>query len=199
MATTRFILARHAHTDAVGRVLAGRAPGHGLNAAGMEEAVRLALSLSAEAIAAVFSSPRLRARQTAEHIANATGCIVEESAGLDEVDFGGWSGRDFTDLDEAPGWAEWNALRSLAPTPGGETMLQVQARAVAVLQRLHTQRNGCAFVLVSHADVIRSVLAYALGMPIDLMQRIDIFPASRSVILLGDSSVLVHAVNLPHP
>ena len=190
----RLHLVRHGHTDALGNTLTGRSPGVGLSAQGREQAARVALGLSSERIGNVFSSPRLRTRQTAERIADATGCGVEDEARLDEVDFGAWSGCRFDDLGGDPDWDAWNSLRSLAATPGGETMLQVQARAVGFVQQLRDRRADV--VLVSHADVIKSILAYLLGMPIDLMQRIEIFPGSRSVATLGDAGVRVEAVNL---
>lgn len=193
----RLHLVRHGHTDALGRSLTGRTPGMGLNAHGRDAAKRTALGLASDGtIARVFSSPRLRATQTAEQIARATGCAVEQHPALDEVDFGAWAGRDFSDLNEAPGWAEWNSVRSLAPTPGGETMLQVQARATAFVQHLRARWPDASLVLVSHADVIKSVLAYLLGIPIDMMHRLDISPAGRSVISLAGAEPMVEAVNL---
>ena len=193
----RLHLVRHGHTDALGNTLTGRSPGVSLSDRGREQAVGAARNLSAAAaIARVFSSPRLRTRQTAERIAEATGCVVEEEARLDEVDFGAWSGCRFDDLGNDPNWAAWNNLRSLAATPGGETMLQVQARAIGFVQQLKDHRVDEGVVLVSHADVIKSILAYFLGMPVDLMQRIEISPGSRSVATLGDAGVRVEAVNL---
>ena len=194
----RVHLIRHGHTDALGRTLTGRSPNVGLNAQGREAAARTARSLARDtAIARVFSSPQLRARQTAEPIAAGTGCVVVEEAALDEVDFGAWAGLGFAELQHAPGWAEWNALRSLAATPGGETMLQVQARAIGFVQGLSAAWPEASVVLVSHADVIRSMLAHLLGQPIDMMQRLEIFPASRSIVVLSGTDVRVEAVNLP--
>ncbi len=195
MAPTRFILVRHAATDAVGQVLAGRAEGFPLNAQGRVEAVRLAESLRALTPASVFSSPRLRARETADAIGQAIVCDVMHDDRLDEVDFGAFQGQSFADLEHAHGWREWNMLRSLAATPGGETMLQVQTRAVSVLQDLHARSQGGVFVLVSHADIIKSVLCYALGSPIDLMQRVEIAPASTSGIAVWHDQVRVEHVN----
>ena len=192
---TRFILVRHAQTDALGRVLAGRAPGYGLNADGHAEAVRVALALSADPISRVLSSPRLRALQTAEPIASATGCMVEKEDTLDEIDFGAWNGQHFDTLATEQGWADWNTLRSLSPTPGGETMLQAQHRIVTLLQHLHTRFSGTACVLVSHADMIKAALSYALGTPLDLLQRIDIAPASISEITLSANTIHVSFVN----
>jgi broad specificity phosphatase PhoE len=191
---TRFILVRHAHTDAVGRVLAGRAEGYGLNDTGRAEAARVARALGTSDISHVLSSPRQRAQETAIQIAQATGRVAETRDELDEIDFGDWNGHAFEALS-GPGWAAWNSLRSLSPTPGGETMLQVQVRAVGLLQLLSARRLDAAIVLVSHSDVIKAVLSYALGAPIDLMQRFDIAPASMSEVALTTNDVRVNYVN----
>ena len=192
----RLHLVRHGHTDALGNTLTGRSPGVGLSAQGREQAVRTALGLSSLGIAGVFSSPRLRTCQTAEQIAGAAGCVVEVEDRLDEVDFGAWSGCRFAELDGCAGWSDWNTLRSLAPTPGGETMMQVQARAVGFVQQLRARGGDAGFVLVSHADVIKALLAYLLGMPTDLMQRIEVSPAGRSVVAFEGNDVKVEALNL---
>ena len=192
---TRFHLVRHATTDAVGRLLAGRAPGHGLNAQGVAEAAELAHRFCGRPPAGVLSSPRLRAQQTASAIAGQAGVPVLTEAGLDEIDFGDWTGQSFAALQPKPDWHAWNSLRSLAASPGGETMLQAQSRAIQVLQRLHAQSPGGSFVLVSHADVIKAVLAYVLGSPIDLMQRIEISPASCTTMTLCNAEMRVLVVN----
>ena len=192
---TRFHLIRHATTDAMGRLLAGRAPGHPLNAQGLAEATALAQCFSGGPPTGVLSSPRLRTQQTASAIAEQAGVPVLTEAGLDEIDFGDWTGQRFAALQPRPDWHAWNSLRSLAASPCGETMLQAQARAVHVLQRVHAQYPGGSFVLVSHADVIKAVLAYVLGSPVDLMQRIEISPASCTTMTLDDADLRVLAVN----
>ncbi len=191
----RLHLVRHGHTDALGRVLSGRSPNVGLSGQGRAEAAALAGVLAQCPVDAVLSSPQPRTQQTAQAIAGALGLPVQTEAALDEVDFGAWSGEAFGSLEGRADWQAWNGLRSLAPSPG-ETMLAVQARVVALVQRLHTAAPDVERVLVSHADVVRALLAYLLGMPIDLMQRIDISPGGRSVAVLSGTAVLVEAVNL---
>ena len=194
--STRFLLIRHASTDGVGRALSGRTA-IGLNEAGQAEIVRLAESLAGTAADAIFSSPQLRTRQTAAAIGRVLGLDARPDDALDEVDFGAWTGQSFASLDGRPDWALWNAQRSLAPAPGCETMVQVQARAASLVVRLHAREGGGRFILVSHADVLKSLLAWALGLPIDLMQRLEIAPASRSALTLDEAGVRIDYVNLP--
>ena len=190
MAHTSFHLIRHATTDALGITLSGRG-GPGLNAEGHAQATRLGQGFAGQAITAIFSSPQTRTLQTAQAI----GLPVQQEPALDEVDFGPWTGQTFAALADRPDWSVWNACRSVAPAPGCETMLQVQARAAALLPRLHASGAGAAFVLVSHADVLKSILAFVLGMPIDMMQRLVISPASRSLVVLHDDGAAVEFVN----
>ena len=179
-------LVRHAEHALLGRTLAGRMPGVGLNDAGRAQAARLA----GLRVDAVVSSPQQRARETAA----AFGMPVQVDPTWDELDFGAWSGMDFSLLDSDPGWHLWNTARSIAPTPGGETMLAVQARAVAGLATLRAYES---VVVVSHLDVLRAVVAHVLGMPLDFVFRLDLAPASRSMVTLWDGGARVDGLNLP--
>ena len=195
----RLHLVRHGHTDALGRVLSGRAPHVGLSGQGRAEASAQAATLAGRPVAGVLSSPQRRTQQTAQAIAGVFGLTVRTEPALDEIDFGTWTGSAFAALDTRAEWQAWNGLRSLAPSPG-ETMLAAQARVVALVQRLLGEWPDGELVLVSHADVIRALLAYLLGMPIDLMQRIAVSPAGRSVVVLSGTGIGVEAVNLlPQP
>jgi len=194
---TIFHLVRHASYDLLGRVLAGRQPGHALNAAGREEAARLAQALKGHALVAIVSSPIERAQETARIIAAPHRLNVRIEPDLTEIDFGSWTGMTFQDLHDQPGWAAFNTFRSTAPTPGGETMPAAQARAVATLTRLAACHPGAELALVSHGDVVKAILAHALGTPLDLFHRIEINPAWRSVIALAEHGVRVLGVNLP--
>lgn len=190
-------LIRHASYDQLGRVLAGRTEGHALNAAGRAEAARVARALAERKLAAVASSPMQRARETAAIVAAPHGLEVLEVAGLNEIDFGEWTGMTFEALRDAPGWAAFNTFRSTAPIPGGETMLAAQARAVAALAGLAARFPETEVAAVSHGDIVKAVVAHALAVPLDLFHRIEIEPASRSVIALGVGEVRVLRVNLP--
>jgi probable phosphoglycerate mutase len=183
--TTTFFLVRHAAHDRVASVLCGRMPGVSLGPRGHEQARRVAARLSTENVASVQSSALERARQTAEPIAGCVARNVELNDGIMEVDFGAWSGRSFEDLERDPRWASWNKARAVSRPPGGETMLEAQARIVGAIERLESVYRDRAVVLVSHADVIKAALLYHLGLPIDAFARFDIDAASISTLVVG--------------
>jgi probable phosphoglycerate mutase len=185
---TRFLLLRHADHDLVGRALAGRMPGVGLNVHGRGQAARLADRLAGLRIAAVFSSPQQRAQETAAPIAAACGRQVELAPGFDEVDFGAWTGLSFDVLarEQPEAWAGWCMRRGSATPPGGEPFAQVQLRALAELERLRKEHAGATIAVVSHADVLRAVVAGVLGSSLDLLERFEIAPASLSVVEAGE-------------
>ena len=116
--------------------------------------------------------------------------IAEE---FNEIDFGAWTNCAFADLDKTPEWQQWNRFRSSAVTPGGESMLAVQARALSKILELQT-RHACVAIF-THGDVIRAVLAHFLGVHLDLFERIEIDAGSASVIQLGARSVRMRLVN----
>jgi probable phosphoglycerate mutase len=192
MAATTLHLIRHASHDLLGRVLVGRAPVP-ISAAGEAEAAALAQTMATMELAAVISSPQLRARQTAAAIAGSA-CV---EPGLDEIDFGDWTGMRFDALAEDPRWRMFNVCRSRASVQGGETMLTAQARAVEAVLRIAQAHAGHDVALVSHGDIIKAILVHMLGMSLDLMQRIELAPASRSIVVLYDETTVVQAINLP--
>ncbi len=196
---TLFHLVRHGQYGLIDRALGGRAPGHALVAAGREEAARVAAVLRGRTVAAVVSSPVQRAVETATPIAAALGLSVRIDAELVELDCGDWTGMTFEALHERPEWHRWNSFRSSAAVPGGESMLAVQTRTVAALERLHAEQAGqdAELVVVSHADVIKAALLHVLGAPLDHMGRLEIGPGSRSVVAWHDQTVRVLAANLP--
>jgi probable phosphoglycerate mutase len=196
---TTFLLIRHGETDDLGRSLSGRRPGVPLNAAGRRQAQQLAARLAGEGIAAVYSGPLERVRETAAALAERLGLEVRATAELDEIDLGEWSGQRFDALAGRDDWRWFNTVRSCTRAPGGELMLEVQARAVAFLQRLAGERPAAAVALVTHSDVIKAVLAYYLGVPLDLAQRLEVSPASVSVLALEEWGPRVLCVNSVEP
>jgi probable phosphomutase (TIGR03848 family) len=194
---TTFILVRHASYGLLDHRLGGRAPGHSLNEQGRAEAARLAAALAGAPLAAIVASPMERTQETAAAIAARHGLAVQTDEDLIEMDFGAWTGADFRSLHDDPVWRAFNSFRATAPIPGGETMLAVQARMIAALRRLQAAHRDRMIAVVSHADPIKSVLTHFLGMPLDLMRRIEVAPASRSVLTLYDEDAVVTAINLP--
>jgi broad specificity phosphatase PhoE len=184
---TTFFLVRHAAHDDVGRFLAGRSVGISLGEAGRAQAGRIAERMRRERFDAIHASPRERTQETAAAISSACGVApVETAIALDEIDFGDWSGRTFDELNNDPDWGHWNAERSVARTPGGETMLDVQSRVLSCMERLAKDHHGEALVLVSHADVIKAAVCHCLGLPLDGCFRFDVAPASITTIVTGD-------------
>lgn len=194
---TTLHMVRHAAHGLLGRVLAGRMPGVRLSGEGQAQAARLADTLASRPIQAVLSSPMERAQATAATIAARHGLPVQTDPGLDEIDFGAWTGAAFDYLDSRPDWHAWNRLRSFAPTPGGETMVAAQARALAAVARARTAHPDGEVVMVGHSDVLKAVLAHFLGTPLDLLLRIDLHPAHRCVVVVHDGDVRIEGVNLP--
>jgi probable phosphomutase (TIGR03848 family) len=181
---TTILLVRHATCDPVGRSLAGRAPGVLLNAEGRAQAARLAELLRAAPITAVYSSPLERAAETAAAIAlpRAQRVIVDDR--LTELDFGDWTGQSLDALQPDESWRHFNGFRSGTRPPAGELMLEAQARAVDALLAARESHGDESVAMVSHGDVIRAVLAYFLAIPLDLASRLEITPASVSVLEL---------------
>jgi broad specificity phosphatase PhoE len=194
---TTLHLVRHAAHGLLGRILAGRMPGVGLSEEGQAQAARLADTLASRPIQAVLSSPLERAQATAAAIAARHGLPVQIDPGLNEIDFGAWTGTAFDDLDGRPDWHAWNRFRSFALTPGGETMVAAQARALAAVARARAAHPDGEAVLVGHSDVLKAVLAHVLGTPLDLLLRIELHPAHRCVLVLFDGDVRVEGINLP--
>lgn len=192
----RLVLVRHASHGLLGRVLAGRMPGVALSDAGRAEADCLAQVLAGEPVRAVWTSPVQRAVETARPIAARHGLVPIAEPGLEEVDFGDWTGQPFEALPGAA-WQAWNRDRAMATPPGGETMLAVQARAVATMHRAGESEGAGegVVVLVSHQDVIKAMLAFVLGMPLDLLHRFDVAPASRSIVRIGPGWAVVAGIN----
>ncbi len=174
------LLARHGHHDEVGTVLSGRSE-IGLSPTGRDEARRLAGHLRDRPLVAVYSSPRCRARRTAEAVADGHGLPVAVLDDLDEIDFGAWAGQDFAVLADDPIWQRWNARRATAATPAGDTMAATTARAVAAIGRVAVEGM---VLCVSHCDVIRGVVAHVLGLSADRLLAFDVDCASLTTLAI---------------
>jgi probable phosphomutase (TIGR03848 family) len=192
-------LIRHATCAPVGKAIAGWTPGVHLDEQGRVQAARLAERFAGLPLAGVFSSPLERARETAAPLAATLGLPVVTLDGVGEVRFGEWTGATLDALSGRADWHRWNRFRSVATPPGGELMLEVQARAVRSLEELRRMHRDGAVAIVSHADVIRAVIAHALGTPLDHLLRMEIGPASVSALRMTDESVQVLGVNSDGP
>lgn len=180
--TTTLLLIRHGLNDAVGVRLAGREPVP-LNGPGAEQATRLVTRLAGIRLDAIYASPLVRARQTAEPLAAARGMEIREMPGAIEFHMGAFDGRRFDELKDDPRWQRFNTHRSLTRV-GGELMLEVQARFVAALLDAASHHEGGTIAVFTHADLIRAAVMYFAGMPIDFFHRLDVAPASLCAIAL---------------
>lgn len=195
---TRLVLVRHGAHDLAGVALAGRLPGVGLNAQGRAQAQALADALAAGGVTALYSSPQRRTRETAGAIAQRLGLPVQGAPEFDEIDFGEWTGRRLSELAaDAPGWRDWVERRASATPPGGEPFAQVRQRVLEGADRLRREQPSGCVVVVSHADVIKALLATHLGMSLDDLERFDVDCAMLSVIDLGDGWARVRCLNSP--
>jgi broad specificity phosphatase PhoE len=192
---TTFLLVRHAAHDWLGRGLAGRQGNVSLNAQGWLQAEALVGRLDGRPIHAIYSSPQPRATQTVAALAGRRRLKVHVMPAFDEIDFGDWTGREFAGLEGDAQWREWNEHRGSARVPGGESFLETQQRAVNGIEQLRLRHPERTVLVASHADVIKAIVATALGMSLDLLERFEIAPASVSVLEAGDGWVQVKLLN----
>jgi probable phosphomutase (TIGR03848 family) len=184
------ILVRHGRTTAnAAGILAGRTAGVKLDEVGQPQARRTAERLAVVPLVAIVSSPLERCRQTARAIlVLQTGSPASAvDRGITECDYGDWQGRPLRELSKEKLWSVVQGQPSAAAFPGGESLAAMQTRSVAAIRRrdaaIEAEHGpGAIWAAVSHADIIKSILADALGMHLDLFQRITIGPASVSII-----------------
>jgi probable phosphoglycerate mutase len=190
-----FHFLRHGEHRLLGKVLAGRMPGVGMTERGRAEIASQAERLAREKIAAIYASPLQRTRETAEIVSARLSLSIEFRDDLLELDFGEWTGATFDAIRADPRWQAWSTQRSLAAIPGGESMRAVQQRIVAAMIELNERHLHETIVLASHGDVIRCVLLFALGMPLDFYNRIEIGQGSISTIQIQSGGIRVLAVS----
>jgi broad specificity phosphatase PhoE len=198
----RILLIRHGDTELTGRVLYGRMPGVHLSAEGHRQAQALAKSIAARyQVDQLISSPLERATETAHHLSDALGLPITTNEGVIELDYGSWLGRSFDEIRDSSHWQHYNRLRSLLGPPEGELMLEVQTRAWTALRKImegHLDAEDATVAVVSHGDVIRSLLVLLLGMPLDHIHRMEVSPASLNEVLFdGHYGRVVRINQLP--
>ena len=197
------ILVRHGRTTAnASGTLAGRLPGVRLDETGAAQAARAGERLTGVPLAAIVTSPLERCRQTAKALAAAHPAPIRVTTerGITECDYGAWQGRPLKELAKEKLWALVQSQPSAAVFPEGESMSAMQARAVAAVRRIDAAVEaehgpGAVWAAVSHGDIIKSVLADALGMHLDLFQRLHVDPASVSAIRYTGARPYVLATN----
>lgn len=195
------ILARHGRTvaNATG-VLAGRTPGIRLDDVGVGQAEQAARRLDGLALAAAVSSPLERCKDTASILLRGTGVRARVERRLTECDYGEWTGRPMKELVKEDLWKVVQAHPAGVRFPGGEAMAEMAARAVGSVRAWDarvTAESGpdAVWLAVAHGDVIKSVLADALGVHLDAFQRIVVDPASLSVVRYTPERSYVLAMN----
>jgi probable phosphomutase (TIGR03848 family) len=197
------LLVRHGRSTAnTAGVLAGRARGVHLDERGVEQARHAAERLADVRLVAVVSSPLERCRETAKALVSGRPdpVPVRVDRGLTECDYGEWQGRPLKELAREKLWKTVQSQPAAAGFPGGETLAAMQARVVAAVRRhdaaVEAEHGaGAVWVAVSHGDLIKAVLADALGSHLDHFQRIHVDPASISVVRYTESRPYVLGTN----
>jgi len=194
---TRLILIRHAPTAHTGKRLTGRLPGVPLTPAGTRAAAALGRRLARAPLAAVYTSPLLRCRQTAAAVAGPHSLIPVVRYHLSDTDYGDWSGRTIAAVRRTALWRLVRSAPSQVVFPAGEGLAAVQARAVAACESVAAAHPNVTVALVTHSDVIATALAHYLGMPLDLFPRLSPgAPSATTLDLAGDGDVRVRAVGV---
>ena len=195
-ATTYVLLIRHGENDYTSsKRLAGRLADVRLNDKGLNQAQGIVKYLEGQPIDAIYSSPIQRCLETAAPLAAAIGLSVVADDGFVEVDYGEWQGASLADLSKLPEWQLVQHYPSLFRFPSGETLREVQSRAVAALERVRTTHPDQVVAVFSHGDIIRTMLAHYLGVPLDLFQRIAIATGSVSIFAFFDGRPMVFGMN----
>ncbi|GAA1304537.1 phosphatase [Planotetraspora silvatica] len=180
---TTVLLVRHGLTAMTGPVLAGWTPGVHLNERGREQAEALGRRLAPLELDAIVSSPLERCQETAGAVAQGRAVPVQTDDRFGECGYGDWTGRPLKELAKEPLWKVVQAHPSAAVFPGGEALADTQSRAVRAVREWNERLGEKATYLVcSHGDVIKAIVADALGLHLDQFQRITADPVSLTVI-----------------
>jgi broad specificity phosphatase PhoE len=188
-------LVRHGQTDwnVSGQIMGARPVP--LNPTGELQAQRLALFLKIRPVGAIYSSPVARALQTAEILASTQQLPVMQDAGLAEIGVGEWEGQFWKDLADEIVRRNFYSMPHEARPPGGETIGEVQARAVEAVERARADQPGGPLVFVSHADVVRTILAHYLQLDFQRVRQMRIDHASLSVLEFNGTLVDLLCLN----
>jgi probable phosphomutase (TIGR03848 family) len=185
------LLLRHAVTEHTGARLSGWTPGLHLSEEGQRQAKELAGRLEPVPVDALYASPLERCQETAAAVAEAKGLDVETLEDIGEVRYGDWTGRALKELGREPLWKVVQSSPSAARFPEGESLFEMQARAVLAIERLREAHPRQTVAVCSHADVIKALTCHYLGMHLDLFQRVVVSPASLTAFAFGPGPYLV--------
>jgi probable phosphoglycerate mutase len=192
---TRFLLIRHALTDSVGKHLSGRTAGIFLSEKGRLQAQQLAELIADLPISAIYSSPLERAVETAAPLAQLLKLETNIDEHFLEIDFGQWTNLGLKELENDKTFQQFNSFRSCTRIPGGELMLEAQARMINGLEHLGRKYENKTIAVISHSDMIKAAVAYYAGIHLDMFQRIEISPASVSIIETFEQSARILLIN----
>ncbi|MEK7808082.1 MAG: MSMEG_4193 family putative phosphomutase [Chloroflexota bacterium] len=193
---SQLLLIRHGENDYTRKgKLAGWTPGVHLNDVGQAQAQALAEKLAHTPIKAIYSSPLERAIETALPLAKAKGLTIHKRSDVGEVRYGEWTGKSLKALARTKLWQVVQKQPSAMQFPDGETLRDVQSRAVNEIEKIAAAHPKDMVAIFSHGDIIKLVLAHYLGMPLDMFQRLAVNTASVSVVQRQGSMPLVMKVN----
>jgi probable phosphomutase (TIGR03848 family) len=195
------ILLRHGRSTAnTAGILAGRTPAVSLDEHGQAQAQTLIGRLAQVPLAALVSSPLQRCQDTLGPLAQARELEVTVDDRFVEMDYGDWTGRELRILGKEALWKVVQAHPSAVVFPGGEGMAAMQARAVAAVRewdaKLAAEHGAAVLWLVcTHGDLVKAVLADALGLHLDSFQRIVAHPCSISAVTYTETRPFVQRIN----
>lgn len=192
---TTFFMVRHALTEHTGKRLSGWMEGISLSEPGREQAEQVGDQLADTKFDAIYASPIERTVETARAIAARQSVRVQTRRGLGEVEYGDWTNRPLRSLMRTKLWSTVQRWPSGARFPDGESIREVQIRAIDEIEKIADEHPKGSVCCVSHGDVIKLVIAHYLGVHIDLYQRIVIAPASVSVFMLSERGPHVLSLN----
>ena len=194
---TRLFLIRHGRSTAnAAGVLAGYQPGVELDEVGIQQSKVLAEKLALLDLKAIISSPILRCEQTANYLAERIGMKVTPDQRFTEMDFGLWQGRLLAELASDPMWTTVQHRPSQVRFPEGETFLEVGKRANEAIANWNDLFENGSYATFTHADVIKVVVADAIGLPLDNFQRLSIDPCSVTILDYATDRVWLRALNV---
>ena len=195
----RLYLIRHSLTPETGKRLSSLDPDISLSAQGQTIADQLGEFLAPVPLDAIYTSPHQRCRQTASAVAKGRGIRPRLDRAFIEADYGKWLGRPLKSLYRLKAWQDLMANASRFRFPDGETLHEVQGRAVAGVEALAAKHPDEAIAVATHGDIVKVILAHYLGTPLDLSHRIDPRPASVSIVdIYRNGRVSVPVFNAVH-